>query len=83
MLKAHVAMKHSFDLDNLESFLSEQADRHRMYANDRVWRNIQQSLHGTDKWPALTFVSILTLAFLAVVLTFSYPNKQLIDDRSL
>ncbi len=76
-------MKHSFDLDNFESFLSEQADRHRMYANDRVWRNIQQSLHGAGKWPALTFASILTLAFLAVVLTISYPNRQLIQDQSL
>lgn len=70
-------MKHSFDLENFESFLSEQADRHRMYANDRVWRNILKSIHGNDRWPALTFASILTLAFMAVVLTISYPNKQL------
>ncbi len=76
-------MKQSFDLDNFESFLSEQADRHRMYANDRVWHNIQQSIHGIDRWPALTFASILTLAFFAVVLTISYPNRQLISNQQL
>lgn len=70
-------MKHSFDLDNFESFLSEQADRHRMYPGDRVWRSIQRQIHGTDRWPALTFGSILTLATLAVVLTISYPKRNL------
>jgi hypothetical protein len=78
-----VTMKQSFDLDNFESFLSEQADKHRMYANDKVWHNIQQSLHGIDRWPALTFASILTLACIAVVLTITYPNRQLIKEQQL
>jgi hypothetical protein len=70
-------MNHPFDLDNFESFLSEQADQHRMYASDSVWRRIQESLHGKDRWPALTFGAILTTAVIAVVLTFTYPQKRL------
>lgn len=75
-------MKHPFDLDDFESFLSEHADKHRMYASDRVWRNIQEKLHGIDKWPALTFASILTIAIIAVTLTITYPNKNLIAPES-
>lgn len=71
------AMNHPFDLDNFESFLSEQADQHRMYASDSVWRRIQEKLHGKDRWPALTFGAILTTAVIAVVLTFTYPQKRL------
>ncbi|MCU0403408.1 MAG: hypothetical protein MUE99_02585, partial [Chitinophagaceae bacterium] len=74
-------MKHSFDLDNFESFLSEQADRHRMYPGDRVWRNIQENLHGTSRWPALTFGAILTMATLAIVLTITYPNRNLLENN--
>jgi hypothetical protein len=70
-------MNHPFDLDNFESFLSEQADQHRMYASDRVWRKIQERLHGKDRWPALTFGAILTTTIIAVVLTFTYPKKRL------
>jgi hypothetical protein len=72
-------MKYPFDLDNFESFLSEQADEHRMYASDRVWRNIQENLHGKDRWPALTFASLLTISVIAVLLTFTYPEKNLFN----
>jgi hypothetical protein len=71
-------MRHPFDLDDFESFLSEQADKHRMYAGDRVWRNIQEALHGVDRWPALTFATILTTAVIAVILTFTHPHKNLL-----
>lgn len=72
-------MKYPFDLDNFESFLSEQADQHRMYASDRVWRNIQENLHGKDRWPALTFASLLTVSVIAVLLTLTYPEKNLFN----
>lgn len=72
-------MKYPFDLDNFESFLSEQADQHRMYASDSVWRNIQEKLHGKDRWPALTFASLLTASVIAIVLTFTFPNKNLFE----
>lgn len=51
-----------------------------MYAGDRVWRNIQENLHGKDRWPALTFGAILTTAVIAVVLTFTYPQKRLYNE---
>ncbi|MCU0388627.1 MAG: outer membrane beta-barrel protein [Chitinophagaceae bacterium] len=56
--------------------MSEQADQHRMYASDGVWRKIQDRLHGKDRWPALTFGAILTTAVISVVLTFTYPQKR-------
>lgn len=82
-LKPNHDMRHPFDLDDFEAFLSEQSDRHRLYAEDQVWRNIQTKLHGKDRWPALTFGSILTIAIIAVGLTLYYPNKNLIDQESL
>ena len=48
-----------------------------MYASDGVWRKIQDRLHGKDRWPALTFGAILTTSVIAVVLTFTYPQKRL------
>nr|MCU0375940.1 hypothetical protein [Chitinophagaceae bacterium] len=71
-------MKHSFDLDDLESFLSEEVEQVRMYPDDRVWRNIQSSLHGKDRWPALTFGSILTGSVIVAIFLFIHPNKDLL-----
>lgn len=71
-------MKHSFDLDDLESFLSEEVEQVRMYPDDRVWRNIQSSLHGRDRWPALTFGSILTGSVIVAIFLFIHPNKDLL-----
>ncbi len=50
-----------------------------MYPEDRVWRNIQQSLHGKDRWPALTFAAFLTGAFITVLLFLTHPDKGLFN----
>jgi len=71
-------MKHSFNLDDLESFLSEEVEQVRMYPDDRVWRNIQENLHGKDRWPALTFGSILTGSVIIAIFLFIHPNKDLL-----
>jgi hypothetical protein len=72
-------MKQRFDLDDFESFLSEQAEQHRMYPSDRVWSGIRENLHANEKWPSLTFTAILTTALIAITLTIFYPNRALLE----
>lgn len=71
-------MRNEFNLDDLEGFLSETVESHKMYPSDRVWRNIDTELHGGKrKWPALTFACILTGAILMAGLLLVKPDKEL------
>jgi len=70
-------MKKNFNLDDLENFLSESTEQHRMYPSDRVWRNIDKELHGSKHWPALTFGAILTGAVITAGLILIHPDKNL------
>lgn len=72
-------MKQRFDLDDFESFLSEQAEQHRIYPSDRVWSGIRENLHAKEKWPSLTFTAILTTTLIAITLTIFYPNRALLE----
>jgi hypothetical protein len=72
-------MRQRFDLDDFESFLSEQAEQHRMYPSDRVWSGIRENLHAKEKWPSLTFTAILTTTLIAITLTIFYPNRALLE----
>jgi len=47
----------SYDTE-FESYLEKQANRHKMYPPDFIWRNIQEQLHGYKKWPALTVIAL-------------------------
>ena len=71
-------MKKNFNLDELEEFLSDSADQHRMYPSDKVWRNINKELHGNKSWPALTFGAILTGAVITAGLILVHPDKSLL-----
>ncbi|MES2646898.1 MAG: hypothetical protein V4717_08500 [Bacteroidota bacterium] len=70
-------MKNNFNLDDLEDFLSDSAEQHRMYPSDKVWRNIDKELHGNKKWPALTFAAFLTGALITAGLILIHPDKNL------
>jgi len=72
-------MNDEINIDDFEQFLKTQADKHRMYPDDQVWRNINQQLHGNSRWPALTFAAILTGALVTAGLIFLHPNKTLFD----
>ncbi len=65
------------NIDDFEQFLRNQADKHRMYPSDQIWRNINQQLHGKSRWPALTFAAILTGTLLTAGLIFLHPEKNL------
>lgn len=62
--------------NEFEKYLKDQADQHRMYPSDQVWRNIQHEIHGYKKWPALTFISILIISALVVSTVVLKPHTQ-------
>src|SRR3954449_11398629 len=63
--------------DELEDFLRQQANDHRMYPSDKLWRNIQLTLHGETRWPALTYISIFIIAALVVTTLLMKPEERL------
>jgi hypothetical protein len=69
-------MKKKLYLDELESFVADSAEEVRMYPSDKVWRNIDRELHGTSRWPALTFGAVLTGAIMLAALIFLQPDKD-------
>src|SRR3954447_20943383 len=63
--------------DELEDFLRQQADEHRMYPSDKLWRNIQLTIHGETRWPALTYISIFIIAALVASTLLMKPEERL------
>jgi len=63
--------------DELEDFLRQQADEHRMYPSDKLWRNIQLTIHGETRWPALTYISIFIIAALVTTTLLMKPEERL------
>lgn len=63
--------------DELESYLTEQSDQHRMYPSDRVWRGIQDSLHEKGRWPALTFIFLFIISLLVAGTLLVRPEEHL------
>jgi hypothetical protein len=72
-------MNEEFDLDDFENLLRNQTEKHRIYPNDAVWRNINNNLHGNRRWPALTFSAIVIGAILTAGFILLHPNKNLFD----
>lgn len=70
-------MRTPFYNDELEDFLRQQADDHRMYPSDKLWRNIQLTLHGETRWPALTYISIFIIASLVASTLLMKPEERL------
>lgn len=63
--------------DELEEFLLDEVNDHRMYPSDKIWRNIQNEVHGPQSWPALTFISLFIISALTVTtLINNHPNQQ-------
>src|SRR3954453_790970 len=70
-------MRTPFYNDELEDFLRQQADEHRMYPSDKLWRNIQLTIHGETRWPALTYISIFIIAALVTTTLLMKPEERL------
>ncbi len=70
-------MSNPLHTNDLETFLQKQADSHRMYPADKIWRNIQKEIHGEGRWPALTFVSLFIISALVVCTLMVKPEERL------
>src|SRR5438270_9142564 len=70
-------MRTPFYNNEFEDFLRQQADEHRMYTSDKLWRNIQLTLHGETRWPALTYISIFIIAALIATTLLTKPEERL------
>lgn len=60
------------------AFLREHADKHRMFASDKVWYGIQQQVHGRKRWPALGIVCFGVL-LLTIIFTVVLSDDSLIN----
>lgn len=64
--------------DELNQYLIEEVEAHKMYPSEHVWENIRTHLHGNPSWPALTFIAIAIIIALTVSTVFNYPPKTII-----
>ena len=64
--------------DELEQYLKDEAEGHKMYPSEYVWENIRTEIHGNPSWPALTFIAIAIILTLTVSTLFNYPPKTII-----
>src|SRR5687767_15955897 len=53
-------MKRNFYTDDFEDLIREKADQYRMYPSEKVWKEINRSLHSRRKWYWSGFVLLLT-----------------------
>ena len=72
-------MENNFNTnDELEQYLKDEADGHKMYPSEHVWENIRTEIHGNPSWPALTFIAIAVILTLTVSTLYNYPPKTII-----
>ncbi|MDE3143787.1 MAG: hypothetical protein KGL19_06515 [Bacteroidota bacterium] len=64
--------------DELDQYLMDEVEAHKMYPSEHVWENIRTQLHGNPSWPALTFIAIAIILTLTVSTVFNYPPKTII-----
>ncbi|BAV10269.1 hypothetical protein FLA_6330 [Filimonas lacunae] len=62
--------------DEMEQFLENRANQHRLYPSDHVWRKIQQQLHEDVRWPALPFILLFIIAALVVGTLLVKPEEH-------
>jgi hypothetical protein len=59
-------MEERFYDNELKDFLQKETDKHKMFPSDKVWRSIQQELHGKKSWPALTVIALMVIVALTI-----------------
>ncbi len=59
--------------DNFEEYLQQQANEHRMYPSDYVWKNIRKKIHTPKKWPALSVFTVLIISALVIGTVLNKP----------
>ena len=64
--------------DAFEQFLTEETDKHQMFASDAVWANISKQVQTRKSWPALTIVAFLIIVSLSVATFLNYPPDNIL-----
>jgi hypothetical protein len=72
-------MERKFHMDEFESFLRDKADQYKLYPSDKVWGNINKSLHPRKKWPYVAMALLLVGVGISVdysLFNFTNSNSQ-------
>lgn len=79
-------MQRNIHIDESEKFLKEKADQYKLYPSDKVWSNINRSIHPRRKWPyvALTLFLLLGTAVFVDYNSYNYvvPGRNAITQIS-
>ncbi len=65
--------------DEFKQLLQDEVKHHRMYPSDHVWNNIRTEIHGTQTWPALTFIALFIIVGLTVSTLLMSPSAERIQ----
>lgn len=64
--------------DAFEQFLTDETDKHQMFASDAVWANISKQVQKEKSWPALTIVAFFIVIGLSVATILNYPPDNIL-----
>lgn len=64
--------------DAFEQFLTDETDKHQMFASDAVWANISKRVQKEKSWPALTIVAFFIIVGLSVATILNYPPDNIL-----
>lgn len=64
--------------DAFEQFLTDETDKHQMFASDAVWANISKQVQKEKSWPALTIVAFFIVVGLSVATILNYPPDNIL-----
>lgn len=71
-------MRDPLNKDEMEQYLENQVNQHRLYPSDHIWRNIQEQLHEKVRWPALPFILLFIIAALVVGTLLVKPEEHFV-----
>lgn len=71
-------MRDPLNKDEMEQYLENQVNQHRLYPSDQIWRNIQEQLHEKVRWPALPFILLFIIAALVVGTLLVKPEEHFV-----
>ncbi len=71
-------MNNQNNRDEFEQFLTDETDKHQMFASDAVWANISKQVQKEKSWPALTIVAFLIVVGLSVATFLNYPPDNIL-----
>lgn len=71
-------MRDPLNKDEMEQYLENQVNQHRLYPSDHIWRNIQEQLHEKVRWPALPFILLSIIAALVVGTLLVKPEEHFV-----